>query len=63
MIYVVWTLHDAARRTTEGERHPIIRVVLGRMGQATHNFSARVSIRMAGHKTTKARMKKPLPQP
>lgn len=37
----------------EAQKHPTFRGVLNRMGQATNDISARISIRMAGHTTTK----------
>eukprot|EP00903_Cladosiphon_okamuranus_P011558 g10878.t1 len=43
----------AKRIKTEAQRHPTFRGVLSRMGQATYNISARISIRNAGHTTTK----------
>lgn len=39
----------------EAERHPNVRGVLNRMGQAINIFSVRVSVRMAGHATAKVR--------
>ncbi|CAM9440502.1 unnamed protein product [Scytosiphon promiscuus] len=41
------------RMKTEAQKHPRFRGVLNNMGQATHIISTRVSIRMAGHTTTK----------
>ncbi|CAM9522704.1 unnamed protein product [Ectocarpus fasciculatus] len=38
---------------TEAQKHPRFRGVLSSMGQATNSISARISIRMAGHTTTK----------
>eukprot|EP00752_Nemacystus_decipiens_P010749 g9569.t1 len=43
----------AKRIKTEAQKHPTFRGVLNTMGQATNNISARISIRMAGHTTTK----------
>ncbi|CAM9144646.1 unnamed protein product [Ectocarpus sp. 12 AP-2014] len=43
----------AKKIKTEAPKHPRLRGVLNSMGQATNNISARISIRMAGHTTTK----------
>ncbi|CAB1113959.1 unnamed protein product [Ectocarpus sp. CCAP 1310/34] len=43
----------ARKIRTEAQRHPRFRGVLNSMGQATNRISARISIRLAGHTTTK----------
>ncbi|CAM9133490.1 unnamed protein product [Ectocarpus sp. 4 AP-2014] len=43
----------AKKIKTEAQKHPRFRGVLNSMGQATNSISARISIRMAGHTTTK----------